>query len=559
MPYASFDAGMYGAPPALPIVDEDEEEKRRLAQAPVPGRPLQIPAADVAPVPVVPPLSAQSIKAAANEQGGPQVMREQPLALPVGRPDVSGSPVAPISEITPDRGALTAGAPTPAPAAPMVRRPPIVADVGQMPDRADPRYAYQGHGVGGRLKAGWDNVRYGGPIQTHGGGMPGEGAGEALGGLLGRFLGGVATPEAGGQAKYARDLGLWQQRSEIANKAANEEAQRAHLIAQSTHRDPYTGEVDPYVQAGIDQKAAMGAAATKRADAASLNAQTAIGRLKETSRQHVLRALESGTFAPTPEEQAELAQAGFRYVGGSKPGQLGMLHQRGVDPDTGRVMDRYFVWDKKTGSIRPATAGGEMVEGGGLLPPAATGGGAAPAQETGLGRPGQGQPFQLEVPAAKGAGPLGDFASPQQALSRLAGHRSAFENAYKAWQREKDESNALAKEEKRVAKQSTVDYSPERSSQEKRLQQLAAAKLAQQAKVDKAEDVLSKIENEVHSKYDELGGGDFIKFRPGEHAGWEHKPETLQVGRPTGYPLGDETHRTGRIRGYHPLNLGRPK
>lgn len=560
-------------PGVTPSPDEDEEERlarlRRVLPTPIQvneNAPMSGPTPGAVPMVSAPlPSLAQdrlARPAPPPPSLGQQAARDitstiQPSSITVG-PPIEDRETAPV--IAPGRPVTVAS-----PMAPVSRLPVSVRDeVGPMPDRGAEKYQYTGHGPIGRIKAGFSNIVNAPPVQT-GGGSPGMVAGEALGGLLGRFIGGVARPQAPGEYKYQKDLTLWQTRQEAASRAATEETQRAHALAQATHRDPYTGEVDPYYQAMINQKGALTSHYAAQDAAATTRAQALLGRLDESSRRDLFNALAKGTLKPTPELQQKLSVMGLEYVTPVAKGQLGMLHHRGVD-SYGRPIDTYYTWDRATGFVRPMRVGDETIganpdTGGVVLPPGSFGSETPGTPKAGVTvRPGEtgGQPFTLEgVPPKGAAGPLGDFVSSQQALGRLAGHRANWESTFKAWQREKAQDAHLQQQERDLAAQAPDEYSPARAGWEAKKRQLATEREKQRGQIDKYEDQLSKIEAEVHSKYDELGGGTFIKWRGGEpHSGWEHNPKALEWGG--GYPMpgGERTRQTGRIPGYKPLRPG---
>jgi hypothetical protein len=592
VPYLNFDPNMFAPqPPPVPYGPDEEERLARAKQAlpaiTVPPNMMPPPgSASVPPITVAPPsapsptlptvaqdritrpapqpqlrdeLTAtqrppdaapdeRAIKNLATERPTPPAVANQQL-----RDQITETPVLPQSTATERPGAPVA--PTAATPTAAVRRMPLsVSDqVGPMPDRNAERYQPVG-----RLRSGFQNLRYA-PSQPLSGGTPGFMAGEALGGLAGKFLGGVISPRGAAENKYQRDLQLWQAKQEAASKVATEEAQRAHVLAEATHRDPYTGEVDPYYAASIAQKTAAGNAATVRANALMMNAQTALGRLNETERRDLFNALAKGALKPDAQLQQKLQSMGFEYVGPTAKGQLGMLHHRGVDA-YGRPVDSYYTWDKSTGFVKPmidATGTGTPPEGVPVLPANPFTSESGTPQGGGVttrpgAAPAPGQPFALQGPPAKGAGPYGDFVSPEQALGRLAGHRANWESTFRAWQREQNEDKALQQQERDHAAQAPDEFSPSRASWEAKKRQLADERKQKQNQIDKYEDQLSKIEAEVHSKYDELGGGNFLKWRTGEHAGWEHDPKALQ---PSEYPIGGEqTKKTGKLPpGYKPL------
>lgn len=519
--------------PPLPTEDDDEEERRRK------GLPPRLAAVEM---PSVASQTEESPRLAVNPPASPLPSRVSSAAsnlVAQGMPRPAVTPPSvdsldltsqglPSEPIAPEPVSQQAAAPPEKPKL-SLRMPVSVADqVGAAPDRNDPRYQYTGHGLGGRLKAGFQNLRYGPAGAPSGGGTPGENAGNALGALLGKFLTGAVSPSVVGENKYAHDLGMWQQRQEAMSKAATEEAQRAHMLEQATHRDPYTGEVDPYYQAIIGQKGALSQHYANMDQAAQVRAQAMLGRLDETSRRDLLKALATGVVKPSPELEQKMRQMGLEYVPPVGKGQLGMLHHRGVDSQ-GRVVDSYYTWDKATGFVKPMRVG-EEGDTGALLPPLRADGMPAPQGQTG------GQAFTLQGVPQKGAGDFGAFRSAQEMERSYKTDEAAFQAYQEHYHALEDQATKL---EQQAA--SLDDYDPRKNSTETR---------ASQAR-DKA--IAAKKEWDTHRA--QIQGRyppGYVEMAPGQGGWWYIKSHPESQGK-ADYPLGPQVHKTGKLAGYTPL------
>jgi hypothetical protein len=514
MPFDPYD-------PYYPLSPEEEDEQQRAARGSL-----------------APPLPSGTLASVAPVIGGDPLFQAPPPVRPVE--------TIPTTDFRPSRDMMSATDDAPVPAQqqemappPHPRMPVNVTDrVGAQPMRDDQRYQTDHMG---RLKAGWENFKVGPPLQPVGG-TPGERAGEALGGLAGRFLSGVIRPSVVGENRYSRDLNKWQAAQEAASKAATEEAQRAHLLSEATHRDPYTGEVDPVYRSLIENRASQQQARQKTADAAMLRAQSAVGRLKVQTQGNLLRAMETGVFKPSEDEAKELSSAGLEWVGKQGANGVSLVKHRGVDA-YGRPVESYYYFDKQAKQIRPVMSGGEVIENPAMAPPAigqpAAPQNQAPGPPVATSQPSQ--PFTLPGTPGKGQGPYGDFASPEQALAKLSGYRSQWESTFRAWQQAQQNLDDMKK-------RGNDQIQAASSSDRDRLTDWWTRELDRaQGDVNKHEESLSKIEADVHGKYDEMPG--LVTWREGLHGGWVHNPKAL-AGRPA-YPMpgGEATRKTGRIPG----------
>jgi len=350
--------------PDLLLPEDDEEKQRRAAQLPnlpplPPGAGEQT-GVQVFPLPVggqqsapLPPTNA-GLSSDVTDQMRGAVKDAATPPLPPPSEGVSSLPAlqSPQTEaLVPSerlRDALTVQAASPRPPLPL-----SVSDrVGPMPSYSDSRYHTDDMG---RLRAGWENFKVGPPVQAVGS-TPGERMGSAIGGLIGRFGSGVLSPAVVGQNRYKRDLDRWQQGEKAASDAATQEAQRAHLIAESTHENPYTGNPDLFYQSLYDHRASEDESRAKTADASMLRAQATMGHLKTQTQANLLKALESGAFTPTEDEKNELAMNGITFIGKQAGSGVSLVRIKGQD-GMGRPTESDYYFDKNAKQLMPVTIG----------------------------------------------------------------------------------------------------------------------------------------------------------------------------------------------------------
>lgn len=597
MPYSPFNPDLSAV--ASPMDETEEERLARLLRARGPRPPAALDLAS-APTPDTPPLSlstpmarpaeeppaalptlAQDRLARPVPQLSPVQQATRPLTNPTEIEPTSPTVGPPMEEqqltrpgahwrdeltespLTAAQPPTTMAQPGAAPVTPARRLPVSVRDeVGAMPDRGAERYQYTGHGPVGRLKAGFSNVVNAPPIQASGG-SSGMVAGEALGGLLGRFIGGVVRPQSAGEYKYQKDLALWQQRQEAASKAATEESNRGDAYMRATGLDldgnPLFGTVTKRMVAENQAKHWEGLR-----DAAQMRGEIGLRNLDRKSLNDIFKSLESGAFEPTDDLKRQLeARTGMTFTGVAGKGTFRAV-SRWTD-DHGRKHEAQYLVDKN-GHAKPIMIDGETegnAEGASIYAPFTPEAGPsqkqAPAQSAAPQNVAPGRPLEntsaSKTDIADNA-PYGGFKSREQALGQHSGFVANFKSTRNAWQREQAHEADLAQQQWHHAKKEPVGEGVAEQAAHKTWENrgkiLDTEREKQRERVAKYEDALSKIEADVHSKFDEIGGGKFIHWNDGEHSGWLTNEKALDAAKPVGrpaYPMpgGEKTRHTGKL------------
>lgn len=442
----------------------------------------------------------------------------------------------------------TSGDKTPTgPPAGLGRMPPIHVDSGPFPDREASRY--QPGGVKDRLALGALTASAAEQQERHGGSdgrYPGIGIGEDIGTGLGGFLGGLLNPKGAENIKYSRDVQRYSAAQEAASKAATEEINRAKEYAAATHTNPYTGEVDPYYKAMIDQKNSVVDLNNAKIHNYGALAQSRLDKLGEEKIKLLNEAVQKGGAVPDDLKQF-LEQQHMQIIQPSA-GSKDPPHMKWIAPDGSTVLLQF---DRQTQGWQPARYNDPSISG------------EQPYREqfgagAGLPLPGGGG-APVIGPNAKGTGPYGQWNNPQEITAELGGHQQEFEALGRQRARAQAQLDALNAALKQPLQTTTTDEKgkeiplDDADAKEERQDQRRRADEARK-QVDKTQADMDKIQSDVVSKFSQFPG--FIKVRPADQGGgWASDPSKLPSAPASGsrgaggaYPYGDaNTKRTGKV------------
>lgn len=339
--------------------------------------------------------------------------------------------------------------------------------------------------------------------QANGGGDAGAQLGQTLGRFGAGLVGGLVNGDAAKQLRFGQEAAGFKQAADAEQAKQQADNAAREKYAQTYGRDPVTGQ--PTAQYSEFQLKQQEAAAKAR-DAAGKTASEE--QDKDLTRRIQLH--NSGSLSDEDETQlAKDLRLSKPMQKAVKDGDIEFKHDFNSGTD--------IAINKRTGEIQP-------------------------------------MPFSSAKPDDSKDRTWGEFNTPEDARSALRSYQGQWEQGQRDLKQAQAELKAANDKYKQVSSggdgltgpsDRTVDYwNTQRESAQK--------------KVDKLQDNVSKLETDVHSKFDQIGGGNYVKWRPAEQGGgWYENPKGLPSapakGAGGGYALGGNTWKSGK------LLFGRPQ